>query len=73
MVSPVHLMQDGLLVDIVAKFVKMDTENEDLKASGDTLMYSGVRLKQAFGGTGFSEEVRHFHDFASGIYFMEKE
>ncbi len=73
MVSPVHLKQDGLLVDIVAKFVKMDTENEDLKASGDTLMYSGVHLKQAFGGTGFNEEVRHFPDFASRIYFMEKE
>lgn len=72
-VSPVHLKQDGLLVDIVAKFVKMDTENEDLKASGDTLMYSGVHLKQAFGGTGFNEEVRHFPDFASRIYFMEKE
>jgi alpha-galactosidase len=72
-VSPVHLKQDGLLVDIVAKFVKMDTENEDLKASGDTLMHSGVHLKQAFGGTGFNEEVRHFPDFASRIYFMEKE
>ncbi len=71
-VSPIHLKQDGLLVDIVAKFVKMDTENEDLTAGGDTLMYSGVHLKQAFGGTGFNEEVRHFPDYASRIYFMER-
>ncbi len=72
-VSPVHLKQDGLLIDIVAKFVKMDTENEDLKASGSALMYSGVHLKAAFGGTGFDNEVRHFPDYASRIYFMEKE
>ena len=71
--SPIHLKQDGLLIDIVAKFVKMDTENEDLKASGSALMYSGVHLKAAFGGTGFNSEVRHFPDFASRIYFMEKE
>ena len=72
-VSPIHLKQDGLLIDIVANFVKMDTENEDLKASGSALMYSGVHLKAAFGGTGFNSEVRHFPDFASRIYFMEKE
>lgn len=72
-VSPIHLKQDGLLVDVIAKFVKMDTECEDLRASGDTLMYPGVHLKQAFGGTGFNSEVRHFPDFASRIYFMERE
>jgi alpha-galactosidase len=71
--SPIHLKQDGVLIDIVAKFVKMDTENEDLTASGSALMYSGVHLKAAFGGTGFNSEVRHFPDFASRIYFMEKE
>ena len=71
--SPIHLKQDGVLIDIVAKFVKMDTENEDLTASGSSLMYSGVHLKAAFGGTGFNSEVRHFPDFASRIYFMEKE
>lgn len=71
--SPIHLKQDGVLIDIVAKFVKMDTENEDFTASGSSLMYSGVHLKAAFGGTGFNSEVRHFPDFASRIYFMEKE
>lgn len=29
------------------------------------------KLKQAFGGTGYNEEVRHFPDFASRMYFME--
>ncbi|MBD5484384.1 MAG: alpha-galactosidase [Lachnospiraceae bacterium] len=70
-VSPIHIKQDSLVHRAVAKFVKMDGETEDLYAYGDALMYGGVRLKQAFGGTGYSDEVRHFPDFASRIYFME--
>ena len=70
-VSPIHIKQDSLLHRTVARFVKMDGETEDLYAYGDALMYGGVRLKQAFGGTGYSDEVRHFPDFASRIYFME--
>ncbi len=46
-------------------------ETEDYYAFGDALMYGGVRLKQAFGGTGYNGEVRHFPDFASRMYFME--
>ncbi|MCM1273624.1 MAG: alpha-galactosidase [Clostridium sp.] len=72
-VSPIHIKQDSLIHDMVAKFVKMDGETEDLYAYGDTLMYGGVRLKQAFGATGYSSEVRHFPDFGSRLYFMEAE
>lgn len=70
-VSPIHIRQDSLVHRTVAKFVKMDGETEDYRVCGDTLMYGGVRLKQAFAATGYSEEVRHFPDFASRIYFME--
>ena len=70
-VAPVHIRQDSLMHNLLAKFVKMDGEKEDLIAFGDTLMYHGVKLKQAFGGTGYNEEVRHFPDFASRMYFME--
>lgn len=70
-VSPIHIKQDSLMQNIVAKFVKMDGETEDTYAYGDSLMYSGVKLKQAFAGTGYNEEVRYFQDFASRIYFME--
>jgi len=72
MVSPIHIKQDSLLLDLVAKFVKMDGETEDLTAYGDVLMYGGVHLKQSFGGTGYNEEVRYFQDFGSRIYFMEQ-
>ena len=71
-VAPVHIRQDSVAHNLIAKFVKMDGETEDMKAYGDTLMYSGVKLKQAFGGTGYNEQVRHFGDFASRMYFMEE-
>ncbi|MBR1860834.1 MAG: alpha-galactosidase [Lachnospiraceae bacterium] len=71
-VAPIHVKKDGLLIDMIAKFVKMDGETEDVTASGDTLMNGGVHLKQAFGATGYNGEVRHFQDFGSRIYFMEQ-
>ena len=70
-VSPIHIKQESLLQDIVAKFVKMDGETEDLFACGDVLMYGGVHLKQAFAGTGYNNEVRYYQDFGSRLYFME--
>ena len=51
----------------------MDGEIEDCHAAGDMLMYHGVKLKQAFGGTGYNSEVRYFQDFAARMYFMEEE
>ena len=72
-ISPVHLRPDSLAHIVLAKFVKMDGETEDCYAYGDTLMYHGVKLKQAFAATGYNEEVRHFQDFGSRMYFMEVE
>ena len=70
-IAPVHIRQDSLVHNVVAKFVKLDGETENYYAFGDALMYGAVRLKQAFGGTGYNGEVRHFPDFASRMYFME--
>lgn len=70
-VAPLHVRQDSPAHQLMAKFVKLDGELEDFKAYGETLMYSGVKLKAAFGGTGFNDQVRHFPDFASRMYFME--
>lgn len=70
-VSPIHIKQDSLVHNVVAKFVKMNGETEDSYAYGDALMYGGVKLKQSFGGTGYNDEVRYFPDFASRVYFME--
>ncbi len=71
-VAPIHVKQDSLVHNVIARFVKMDGETEDFDASGEELMYAGVHLKQAFGGTGYNNEVRYFQDFGSRMYFMEK-
>ena len=71
-VAPVHVRQGSLAHQLIAKFVKLDGEIDDVTAYGDTLMYNGVKLKPAFGGTGFNDQVRHFPDFASRMYFMEE-
>lgn len=72
-VAPIHIKQDSITHNVIAKFIKMDGETEDCVAYGDTLMYGGIRLKQAFAGTGYNNEVRYFQDFGSRIYFMEEE
>ena len=38
-VAPIHIRQDSLVHNMVAKFVKMDGETEDGTAYGDVLMW----------------------------------
>lgn len=72
-VVPVHIKQDSLVHNVAAQFVKMDSAKEEYKMYGDALMYSGVKLKQGFGGTGYNEDVRYFQDFCSQLYFISWE
>ena len=72
-VAPIHIRQDSMIHNLVARFVKMDGETEDLTAYGDVLMYGGVKLKSAFAATGYDENVRYFPDFGCRMYFMEQE
>ena len=72
MISPIHIKQDSLLHNTVAKIVKLDGEKELYDAYGNTLMYAGVHLHQAFAGTGYNENVRYFPDFGSRIYFINE-
>lgn len=70
-VSPIHIRQDSVAHNLIAKFVKMDGEKEDLTACGDALMYAGVNLREGFAGTGYNDSVRFYQDFATRLYFME--
>ncbi|MBR5708866.1 MAG: alpha-galactosidase [Oscillospiraceae bacterium] len=70
-VAPIHVRQDSIVHDIVAKVVKMPGETEDAKVSGALLMNAGMELAPAFAATGFDERVRFYPDFASRLYFME--
>ena len=69
--APIHIKQDSFIHNMVAKYYKMDGESENLIASGDTLMNTGVALSPAFSGTGLNENVRVFPDFSSRLYFIE--
>jgi len=69
--APIHVRQDSALHNTLAKFVHMDGEKEDVTATGSVMM-AGVKLHQAYGATGYSGDVRHFPDFASRLYFLEK-
>lgn len=71
--SPVHIRQDSLIQHLAAKWIKINGEREDYHVFGDTLMYCGVRLKQAFCATGLNDEVRYFPDFGARLYFMDEE
>ena len=70
--SPIHIKQGSFVQRTVAKFVKLDGEREEYTAYGSTLSGAGITLKPAFVGTGFSDQVRHFPDFASRMYLIEE-
>lgn len=70
-VAPIHVKQDSLLHNMVAKFVKLDGETENYLLRGDVLMRGGVNLKQPFGGTGYNDQVRYYPDFGARLYFIE--
>ncbi len=71
-VSPVHIKQGSAAHELIARFVKMDGEEEKYTGYGDMFMNAGVRLAPAFGGTGLNDKVRQFSDYASRLYFMEE-
>ena len=70
-ISPIHIKQDSLVHDVVAKFVKLDGEVEDMTVSGSLLNHSGVRLAQSFAGTGFGTNTSLYQDYDAKMYFME--
>lgn len=71
--SPIHIKQDSLIHNIIARTYHMGQEKEEFVAKGSVLMRAGARLSPAYGGTGFSENVRLFPDFASRMYFITQE
>jgi alpha-galactosidase len=70
-VSPIHIRPESPLHNALAKVIHIDGETEDHVCSGGAIM-AGVKLQPAFAGTGLNQDVRHFPDFASRLYFMEE-
>jgi len=70
--APVHVKQDGILHNIVNKFVQMSGESEDLTASGAAFNGCGVRLKNGYAGTGYDGNTRIMRPGDSRMYLFEK-
>lgn len=70
-VAPVHVKQDGFLHKLIAKFYKMNAENESHDMYGDAMMYAGVHLRSAFASGGYNGNMRYYPDFGSRIYTIE--
>ena len=70
-VAPIHVKQDSLVHNVIAKTVKMNRETEDVSATGDVLMHTGVSLSPTFSATGFNDKVRVFPDHSSRLYLIE--
>ena len=72
-VAPIHIKPNSLLLDIIAKKVKLPSEKENYTASGNFLCTAGVHLCQDYSGTGYNENVRYMQDFSAKMYIMVEE
>lgn len=70
-VSPIRLNHKGLLMHMIATRYGQQTEEEEYIAYGNLLLESGIRLKQVFSGTGYSENTRFMPDYGARLYFVE--
>ncbi len=72
MIAPVHIKQDSLLHNAVAKFVKMDGATENVTVSGSLLNKAGVHLAQTFAGTGYNAGTDLYQDYDAAVYYIEE-
>lgn len=70
-IAPIHIKQDSLLHNLLAKLKKLPSEKEDCLAFGEVFNRCGVKLKQGFAGVGYDSHIRLFQDYASRIYLWE--
>ncbi len=72
MVSPVHIRQGSLMEAAAEKVMNLQSETEDITATGGLLMAGGVYVKQGFSGTGWDGETRVMLDNGSRLYILEQ-
>ena len=72
MIAPIHIKQDSLLHDTIAKFVKMDGAKEDVTVSGALLNKAGIHLAQTFAGTGYNAGTEVYQDYDTAVYYIEE-
>lgn len=71
-ISPVAITEGGIAQDTISKAVSLDSEVEHYRVSGEQVAFSGIKLNQQFGGTGYDAMTRVLGDFGSRIYLFKK-
>lgn len=72
MVSPIHLKEDGAIVNLLASRKGLDCEKWAGTISGKGLLEGALPLPQEWNGTGIGEEVALVLDFGARLYRFEK-
>lgn len=72
MVTPIHLKEDGFLVNMISKFRGLDAEALKGEAMGDTLNAGGLQIGRQWAGTGYDETTRILLDFGARLYIFER-
>jgi alpha-galactosidase len=70
--APVHIKQDSVVHNVVSRFVQLDGEAEDYTLTGQVLNNAGVKLCQAYSGTGYGANTAIYQDFDARIYLIEE-
>jgi alpha-galactosidase len=70
-VTPIHLKEDGFLVNELSKRKDMKSEVDEGECSGSALLAYGVALSPEWAGTGYNDRIRLVGDFGGRLYFLK--
>ena len=71
-VAPVHLKEDGKLLELIANNHPLSSEVESYVLTGEMLAKCGVKLNQEWSSTGYDSNTRVMFDFGSRLYSVDK-
>ena len=72
MIAPIHLNEEGKLVDMIANLHPLKSENQSYVLTGELLAKCGVKLNQEWSSTGYDGNTRVMFDFGSRLYSIDK-
>lgn len=71
MIAPMHLNEEGKLVEMVANHYPLKSEVQSYVLTGEQLAKCGVKLCQEWSSTGYDGNVRVMFDFGSRLYSID--
>ena len=71
-VSPIHVKEEGVVMNILAKYKEMPIEKFEGDAVGALLNCGAVKLPMSWQGTGYNDDVAFLGDFGSRLYLIQE-